>query len=118
MTKATEVKKISGVTLKLNESVMIGEKEYKEITLQKPLAGNMRGISITQLQNGDTQQVMKFVSAVSDWPLTAVERLDLGDFNTLNNLVLGFLFPQNLQDLVKGLKESGADLQLLTAMSA
>lgn len=105
---------ISGVTLKLDETVMMSDKEYTEITLKKPYAGNMKGISITQLQAGDTQQVMKFISAVSDWPIQAVERLGLGDFNMLNNLVLGFLFPKNLNDLVEGLKESGAEIQLLT----
>lgn len=108
---------ITGVTLKLDEPVMIGEKEYTEITLKKPLAGNLRGISITQLQSGDTQQVMNFVSAVSDWPLPSVERLSLGDLNMINNIVLGFLFPKNLNDLVKGLQESGAKIQLLTTQA-
>lgn len=108
-------KSINGVTLTLNAPVSIGDKEYTEITLKKPYAGNMKGISITQLQNGDTQQVIKFVSVVSDWPIQAVERIELGDFNTINNLVLGFLFPKNLNDLVNGLKESGAEIQVLTA---
>lgn len=116
MTKeTTAVEKIDGVTLTLEEPIFIGDKEYKTITLNKPYAGNMKGISITQLQSGDTQQVIKFITAVSDWPLTAVERLGLGDFNMLNNLVLGFLFPKNLNDLVNGLKESGAEIQVLTA---
>ena len=121
MTKANEavtaVKKenINGITLKLNDPVTIGDKEYTEITLRKPYAGNMKGISITQLQAGDAQQVINFVSKVSDWPITAVEQIGLGDFNLINNLVLGFLFPKNLSGLVSGLKESGAEIQVLTA---
>lgn len=114
MTKATQKEKIEGVTLTLDESVMIGDKEYTEITLRKPYAGNMRGISITQLQSGDTQQVINFISKVSDWPIQAVEHLGLGDFNIINNIVLGFLFPKNLSDLLSGLKESGAEVQVLT----
>ena len=121
MTKATneavtvaKKEKIDSVTLTLDESVMIGDREYTEITLRKPYAGNMRGISITQLQSGDTQQVINFISKVSDWPIQAVERLGLGDFNIINNLVLGFLFPKNLSDLLQGLKESGAEIQVLT----
>lgn len=111
---ATQKEKIDGVTLTLDEPVMIGDKEHTEITLRKPYAGNMRGISITQLQSGDTQQVINFISKVSDWPIQAVERLGLGDFNIINNLVLGFLFPKNLSDLLSGLKESGAEVQVLT----
>ena len=111
---AAKKEKIDGVTLTLDESVMIGDKEYTEITLKKPYAGNMRGISITQLQSGDTQQVINFISKVSDWPTQAIERIGLGDFNIINNLVLGFLFPKNLSDLLQGLKESGAEVQVLT----
>lgn len=110
--------RIEAVTVTLQEPIEIAGKEYKEITLKKPYAGNLRGLSITQLQTGDTEQTIRFISRVSDLPVAAIERLSLADFNSLSNLVFGFLYPKSLNDIVSGLSEMGLQVQTEVAMQA
>lgn len=107
--------KIEAVTVSLQEPLEIAGKTYNEITLKKPYAGNLKGISLTQLQAGETTQTIKFISKVSDLPVDAIERLSLSDFNAINTLVLGFLYPQSLKDILEGLKELGTNTEIVRA---
>lgn len=108
--------KIDSVTVTLHEPIEVGGKEYGEITLRKPLAGNLRGLSLTLLQAGNTDQVLKLASHLCDLPLSALERLTLGDITTINTLVTGFLYPAHLNDIVNGLNESGIQAVVNPAM--
>lgn len=108
--------KIDSVTVTLHEPIEVGGKEYGEITLRKPLAGNLRGLSLTHLQVGDLGQLLKLIAHLSELPITAIERLSLADITALNNVVTGFLYPKQLSDIVTGLNESGSQVVVNPAM--
>lgn len=69
-----------------------GETEIKEVTLRKPLAGQLRGIKLTELLNldvGSVQQVLPRISTPSLQP-HEIAQLDPADLAELGVKVAAF----------------------------
>jgi phage tail protein E len=68
--------------LKLKTPIMRDDKPVHEITLREPSAGELRGIRLFELTQGDAEAVIKLLPRISSPALTPAEanKLGLRDF--------------------------------------
>ena len=68
--------------LKLKTPIMRDDKPVHEITLREPSAGELRGIRLFELTQGDAEAVIKLLPRISSPALTPAEanKLGLSDF--------------------------------------
>lgn len=97
-------------TLGLSKPLTIAGEEFATITLREPLANDLRGISITQLQMSDGESVLKLLERITDIHEENLQRLSISDIGALSNVILGFLFPQQMPTILDGIKAAGVDL--------
>lgn len=102
------MKKINTITVGLKQPLTIADKEFTEITVREPIANDLRGISITQLQMSDGETVLKLLERITDVHADNLARLSLGDIIALSNVILGFLFPIQMSDILESIEASGA----------
>ena len=79
----------------LDTPLMRGEQKIGQITLTKPSAGTLRGVSLAALAQSDVDALIKVLPRMT-WPsLTEheVSRLDVSDLISLAGKVVGFLSP-------------------------
>jgi hypothetical protein len=79
----------------LDTPLMRGEQKIGQITLTKPNAGTLRGVSLAALAQSDVDALIKVLPRMT-WPsLTEheVSRLDVSDLISLAGKVVGFLSP-------------------------
>lgn len=79
-------------TIKLSKPVMRGENEITSITLHEPNAGSLRGISISDLLNLNTDAITKLIPRISDPKLTEQEmqRFGLRDLANMGGAIANF----------------------------
>jgi hypothetical protein len=79
----------------LDTPLMRGEQKIEQITLTKPNAGTLRGVSLAALANSDVDALIKVLPRMTYPALTEheVARLDLSDLISLAGKVVGFLSP-------------------------
>lgn len=84
----------------LDTPITRGETQITELTLRKPKAGELRGVSISDLFNIDTGAVLKLIPRVTSPSLTQAEAegLDLSDFSKIAIRMTAFLLPKTAQD--------------------
>ncbi len=78
----------------LEQPIKRGEKStITEITLRKPAAGELRGLKLTDLLNGDVNATIRLVPRISQPTLTEQEAaaLDIADLLMCADTVAGFL---------------------------
>lgn len=84
---------------------MRGEQKIEQVTLTKPNAGTLRGVSLASLANSDVDALIKVLPRMTYPALTEheVTRLDVSDLISLAGKVVGFVacfgsltFPKNL----------------------
>ena len=78
----------------LEQPIKRGEKTtITEITLRKPAAGELRGLKLTDLLNGDVNATIRLVPRISQPTLTEQEAsaLDIADLLMCADTVAGFL---------------------------
>ena len=92
-TATTETKKSNVVIL--DTPLMRGEQKIEQITLTKPNAGTLRGVSLASLANSDVDALIKVLPRMTYPALTEheVARLDVSDLISLAGKVVGFLSP-------------------------
>jgi hypothetical protein len=92
-TATTETKKPNVVIL--DTPLMRGEQKIEQITLTKPNAGTLRGVSLASLANSDVDALIKVLPRMTYPALTEheVARLDVSDLISLAGKVVGFLSP-------------------------
>lgn len=100
------------ITVALVQPIMIADKEFAEITIREPIANDLRGISITQLQMSEADATFKILERVTDIHVESLQRLSLSDFAALSNVILGFLFPQQMQSILEGIELAGNKLTI------
>ncbi len=74
------------VTVKFAEPLKIGDKEYKEVTLREPMAGELRGVSIGKLVTTDVDELGKVIPRITESP-----NIDAAVFATLRPVPLAIL---------------------------
>lgn len=79
-------------TVTLKYALMRGEQEIKKVSLRKPVTGDLRGLSVTQLLNTDVDQMCKFLPRITTPALmpSEIEIFSVGDFLSLAMKALGF----------------------------
>ena len=82
--------------VKLDAPLIRGEKEITEIQVRKPMAGELRGVSITALLQMEVTDLIKVLPRITQPTLTDDEanRLDITDLTKFGAEVVGFLLPK------------------------
>ncbi|WP_313401745.1 phage tail assembly protein [Stenotrophomonas sp.] len=77
----------------LEQPIKRGETKYTEITLRKPTSGELRGLKLTDLLNGDVNATIRLVPRISNPSLTEQEvaALDVADLLMCADAVAVFL---------------------------
>ncbi|MHB0819843.1 phage tail assembly protein [Stutzerimonas stutzeri] len=78
----------------LEQPIQRGEKtSITEITLRKPAAGELRGLKLADLLNGDVSANIRLLPRISQPSLTEAEAgaLDVADLLAVADVVAGFL---------------------------
>ena len=99
---------MKNITVSLNQPLTIADREFTEITLREPIANDLRGLSITQLQMSDGDTVLKLLERITDIHAENLSRLSISDISTLSNVFLGFLFPKQMSTILESIEAGGA----------
>lgn len=80
----------------LDTPIKRGDNEITEIALRKPSAGELRGVTLTDLLQMDVAALTKVIPRISDPALTEAEvaRMDPADLVQIGGVVAGFLLPK------------------------
>lgn len=79
-------------TVTLGYALMRGDQEIKTISFRKPVTGDLRGLSVTQLLNTDVDQISAFLPRITTPSImpAEIEKLPVSDFLSLAMKALGF----------------------------
>lgn len=91
----TETENPNVVTL--DNPVMRGEQKIEKVTVLKPNAGTLRGVSLASLANSDVDALIKVLPRMTYPALTEHEvmRLEASDLILFAGQVVGFLSPSS-----------------------
>jgi len=91
----------------LTEPIVRGDTSIERITLRKPRAGELRGLSLQDVITSDISTLLTLIPRISDPPLTAPEAdgLDPADLAEIGGTIRGFFM-------------TSAERQVLEAMIA
>ncbi|HAH9968350.1 TPA: phage tail assembly protein [Escherichia coli] len=83
----------------LDNPVKRGEQVIEQVTLMKPNAGTLRGVSLAAVANSEVDALIKVLSRMTAPMLTEQEvaALELPDLVALAGKVVGFLSPNSVQ---------------------
>lgn len=81
----------------LDNPVMRGEQRIEQVTVTKPNAGTLRGVSLASLANSDVDALIKVLPRMTYPALTEHEvmRLEASDLILFAGKVVGFLSPSS-----------------------
>ncbi len=84
-------------TIILDSPIKRGSSEISEVTLRKPMAGELRGVTLTDLLQMDVLALRKVLPRITNPTLTEHEigQMDPADLVQLASLVTGFLLPKS-----------------------
>ena len=85
-------------TVALDTPIKRGETEITSITLNKPNAGALRGVSLRGLLDFQADDIIKVLPRVTEPTLTDSEasRLDPADLVQMGGVIAGFLLPKRV----------------------
>lgn len=83
-------------TVTLVEPIRRGEQVIEKITLRKPRAGQMRGLTLQDLIRSDVAAILKVIPRISDPVLTPHEcdDLDPSDLTEIGGAIRGFFMTE------------------------
>ena len=83
-------------TVILNSAITRGEQSITEIKVQKPTAGQLRGVSLTSLLQMEVTDLCKVLPRITQPTLTdhEINQLDIADLTQIGAEVVGFLLPK------------------------
>jgi|JI10StandDraft_1071094.scaffolds.fasta_scaffold27012_1 hypothetical protein len=92
-------------TVELDQPIRRGESELKSIQIRKPKAGELRGVSLSDLFDMKADAVLTMIPRVSSPTLTATEvnQLEASDFAKFAVRLVASLLPQESQQEVASL---------------
>ena len=82
-------------SVSLDSPVVRGEQKIEKVTVAKPNAGTLRGVSLASLAQSDVDALIKVLPRMTSPALTEheVARLDACDLLSFAGKVIGFLSP-------------------------
>lgn len=83
----------------LDTPITRGETTIREVTVRKPAAGELRGVSLTELLQMEVTALTKVLPRITDPALTEQEvgRMDPADMLQMGTEVSGFLLPNRMK---------------------
>jgi hypothetical protein len=92
----TTAKELPPYSVQLDEPIKRGDQVIDVITLRKPKAGELRGLSLTELLNLDVAALSKLLPRISQPTLTEhdISQLDPVDLVALGAEAVGFFVPK------------------------
>ena len=89
-------------TITLDVPIQRGTTTITEITLRKPNAGELRGLSLQRLHQADTDELLKLLPRITMPSLTPPEcaQLDPADLSEAGGVVISFLLKKAVRDAV------------------
>lgn len=87
-------------TVELDEPIIRGEQKIELVTLRKPMAGELRGVSLADLLNMDVLALRKVLPRISTPTLTDhdIGRMDPADLLQCGVKVAGFLLQRSMRE--------------------
>lgn len=91
--------KTQTVTIQLDTPIAREGGDVKSITLRKPMAGELRGLSLADLLNLDTDSLTKVLPRISQPTIHEheIRLMDPADLVSVGKEVAGFLLPKALK---------------------
>ena len=89
-------------TIVLDVPIKRGTTSIAEVTLRKPNAGELRGLSLQRLHQADADELLKLLPRITTPSLTPPEcaQLDPADLSEAGGIVISFLLKRSLRDAV------------------
>lgn len=89
-------------TITLDVPIQRGSNTIAEITLRKPNAGELRGLSLQRLHQADADELLKLLPRITQPSLTPHEcaQLDPADLSEAGGVVISFLLKKAVRDAV------------------
>lgn len=89
-------------TITLDAPIQRGNTSIAEITLRKPNAGELRGLSLQRLHQADTDELLKLLPRITSPSLTPPEcaQLDPADLSEAGGVIISFLLKKSVRDAV------------------
>jgi hypothetical protein len=86
-------------TITLDTPITRGSSTITEVSLRKPTAGELRGVSLASLMQMDVTELTKVLPRITQPTLTDAElaQLDIADLTQFATEVTGFLLPKALR---------------------
>lgn len=87
-------------TVELDTPIVRGETEITELTLRKPSSGELRGVSLAEVLQMQTDALMTLIPRLSNPSLTApeVRQMDPADLVQCGGEIASFLLPKRAKD--------------------
>lgn len=84
--------------IKLEKPLKRGDAEVAEIALHKPNAGSLRGVSLHECINMNTDAIVRVIPRISDPKITEAEmqRIDPSDLVQMGAALANFMLPPSL----------------------
>lgn len=101
--QTAEASKRKFVPIELEEPIARGDTAIATITLRKPAAGELRGLSLQDLMTCEISSILKVIPRISDPILTDVEANQLGteDLAQCGGVIRGFFLTASEQKMMK-----------------
>jgi hypothetical protein len=89
-------------TIVLDTPIQRGATTIAEITLRKPNAGELRGLSLQRLHQADADEILKLLPRITMPSLTSHEcaQLDPADLSEAGGHIISFLLKRSVRDAV------------------
>lgn len=97
---AAELPSVPTETVELDSPIKRGKQTVTSITVRKPLAGALRGVSLTEILQMDVTALTRVLPRLTDPALTESEirNMDPADLVQLGGVVAGFLLPKRARE--------------------
>lgn len=99
-------KKLETVTL--STPIIMGETEIKKLTLRKPAAGELRGLSLQEIMTSEVSAFLTIIPRICDPVLNAeqVNDLEVEDFTEIAGTIRGFFMTKAEKQMMKAMIDS------------
>lgn len=96
------------VPVSLEEPITRGDQKIDKLTLRRPQSGELRGVRLADLTNGDVSAVLTVLPRISNPTLTPTEaaELDPVDLAAVTSEIIGFFMTKQLRQEVEARKSS------------
>lgn len=90
-------------TVSLGTPIVRGETEIATLTLRKPRAGELRGLSLTDIMGSDITALLTLIPRISDPILTPPEAdsLDADDLSEIGGAIRGFFMSRSERAMIE-----------------